>query len=143
MAGGGDGWTTFINPFENAMWLCVALTYILVASLLAMTYHFGQYLIEDHQFDLRLSSLVSVHSLFMQGAPYEPKKMSSRIVFLCAFITAVVLYASYSACLTSFLAVKRDKYPFWDDESLMSHNSYKMMSMAGTMVNDIYKVSLN
>ncbi len=140
MSGDGNSWDTFVKPFEDLSWLSCILTYFVIAWILTLTYHYGQIVEEDYAYDIKLSSMISVHVMFLQGAPYEPRKCSSRIVFFAAFLAAVVLFASYSACLTSFLAVKRDTFPFSDDESLLTKSDYDIITLKGSLVTDIYNV---
>ncbi len=48
----------------------------------------------------------------LKGTDYEPKRLSTKIVFLSIFTASIVIFAAYSASLTSFLAVYKVNMPF-------------------------------
>ncbi len=96
----------------------------------------------DDDLNYLLGLFVIISSAVSQGSPYEPKKGSSRMIFLIIFMASFVILSSYSASLTSFLAVKQLKYPFSD--SLTLHNSvFKAVTVKGTSYVDIFQVYLN
>ncbi len=66
--------------------------------------------------------------------------LSSRIAFLTIFGSALVIYASYGASLTSFLAISKVSLPFDSLSNLYYKTSFKMGSIPGTMFEDIFMV---
>ena len=140
MMGNAETFLTFIAPLHPHMWLCIFFTLVVCTLIYALTAKFGRYLKEDHNFDLSLSAMVVIHGIISQGAPYEPQKMSTRVVFLSIFLVGLIIYSSYSACLTSFLAVKRFNLPFIDAKSMMDKSDYKFLTVAGTFYVDVFKV---
>ena len=92
------------------------------------------------QISFASSCLTVIHGLLAQGSPDEPSRFSSRIIFLIMFFTGVLLVASYSASLTSMLAIKTTVLPFLDRKTLLASN-YKVAIVKGTSMEDNYKVS--
>ncbi len=64
---------------------------------------------------------------------------SKRIVFLMAATTGLVCFSAYSACLTSFLAVKRPTYPFEDKASLLQHQHFNIYTLYGAVFHLMFK----
>ncbi len=71
-------WMTYISPFEKYTWMLVGITIVVCGFFLFVTARFGKSIEEDHDFDILLSLMIMIHGMFNQGAPYEPKKMSTR-----------------------------------------------------------------
>jgi hypothetical protein len=67
---------------------------------------------QDQDFNLKLSLMSAVHGAFGQGTPQEPDSMSNKIILMFMFYGSYLLCASYSACLTSLLAVQKPILPF-------------------------------
>ena len=66
-----------------------------------------------HSEKSEISSLRVNHLMFyLSGVSNEPKQNSTRIAFFVVIILAMILYNSYAAFLTSFLAVRETQLPF-------------------------------
>jgi hypothetical protein len=66
---------------------------------------------------------------------------SGRVVFLITYLSAVVLLASYSATLISFLAVRIAEVPFNDLEELLIVGTHKLGALEESTVLTLFKVS--
>ncbi|KAJ4428518.1 hypothetical protein ANN_24560 [Periplaneta americana] len=71
---------------------------------------------------LTFASLASV----VIGHDITPRSTSCRLVYITAYLTALVLLAAYSAALISSLTVYSSNLPFSDLEGLLKENSYKV-----------------
>ncbi len=94
----------------------------------------------DAAVDSNLSTMIVIHGLLLQGVSEAPERTSLRIVMLTVFLIGVVLMAAYSACLTSFLAVKVQTLPFKDDKTLYYDSDYNLLTMSGSSPLQYYKV---
>jgi hypothetical protein len=65
------------------------------------------------------------------GQESTPKSWSCRVVYLTAYLVGVVLLASYSAALISFLAIKRTVLPFQTLQDLVHDGTYKLYFTSG------------
>ena len=74
------------------------------------------------------------------GATEDPENTATRIAFLTTFVGGLLLYASYSASLTSFLAIVQVAYPFVDLSSLYYQSDYKIGSIGGTAMDNYFSV---
>jgi hypothetical protein len=63
---------------------------------------------------------------FFTGHDFTPKSSSCRLVYLTAYLTAVILLSAYSASLISFLAKKSVAMPFRDLQGLLKDGTYKL-----------------
>ena len=138
VSGAKDGSVTYVAPFLYWTWICVLVTPLVAALIYFVTGHFGKKTDEDVHFDV----FTVIHGLVLQGVPYEPKKLSSRIAFQTIFLAGVLIFAFYSSCLTSFLAAPRDILPFTDKLSLLNDSNYKIVTMYGTALDNMYRVRL-
>ena len=60
------------------------------------------------------------------GASSEPNRNSTRIAFFVLIVLALVLYNSYAAFLTSFLAVREINLPFNSLEEMYKTTNFKV-----------------
>ncbi len=102
--------------------------------------HFGKAVKENYVYDLGLSTLIIAHGMLLQSTPEEPLKLSLRIAMLTIFLAGLIILTSYSACLTSFLAVQVQTFPFVDDETLYHDSTYDILTLDGSGNVDHYKV---
>ena len=135
-----DGSSTYLVPFTPIMWILTFLTILLCF----ITFHLTNYINnsftqDDSQFNWSLTLMVILHGFLGQGAPYEPKSYSTRVVFYVVFSSGLILYTGYSACLTSFLTVKHIKFPFTDFQQFYEQTNFKLISVRGTYYEDIFK----
>ncbi len=133
---------TYIAPFEANTWICTLLTCILSTIVYYFTGNYGSSEDEDYDFDWGLSATIIVHGIFMQGAPYEPKRLAPRMVFQIIFLAGFVIFSAYSACLTSFLALPKEREPFSDPLSLLNETNYRITSLPGSYLEDAYRVNV-
>ena len=66
--------------------------------------------------------------MYYLGASNEPVRNSTRIAFLVVIILSMVLYNSYAAFLTSFLAVKKVELPFKSLEEMYYNTDFKVIN---------------
>ncbi len=134
-------WTTFTAPFHYGTWICMLVMMSILTVALVLTKQNGR-LDQEDESGISVSDclMTIIHGTMQQGTPEEPWKISSRIVFFSAFASSMVLYASYSASLTSFLAVKKYSLPFTDYKSFIEQSDYKIFQVPGAHYDDYYKV---
>jgi hypothetical protein len=75
------------------------------------------------------------------GHATSPVHWSSRAVYVTAYVTAVVITASYAATFISFLAVRRYKLPFADFEGLLRDGSYRLGVVRGSAHTEFFRVN--
>ena len=63
------GWSTFIKPLDEGMWLALGVAILLGAIILSVTYQYGLKTGKktEHHYDFSVSLFISVHSFFQQG----------------------------------------------------------------------------
>ena len=62
------------------------------------------------------------------------------MAFFSSFAFGLIVYASYSASLTSFLAVFKLKMPFVGLRDMYENTAYRLGSLPGTAYDDLFKV---
>ncbi len=131
---GNKGLETFVKPFKPELFVVTFISYTISAIAMAFIYFVtkNQNGLTESKFDFSNSFFVAIHGLMLQGCPTEPAMLSTRIIFLAMFLSGIVLYVAYSACLTSFLAVKRFHLPFIDMHTLYHDSDYWIMSVKGS-----------
>ncbi len=136
-------WTTFLRPFNIFTWLAVAATSLVCSLVYGFALHFCKERDKDKEFyrnKISLAVLLPLYGLICHGNPNEPSDISKRIIFFITFLFGFVIVASYSACLTSFLAVRVNHLPFHDPTSLLYRSNYKVVSVGGSYVGEFFKV---
>lgn len=73
--------------------------------------------------------------------PEFPNASPMRIAYFSVLIKAVVLLATYSACLISYLTVTNPSLPFTDMRGFANDGSYKLIVLRESADFDIYDVS--
>ena len=76
------------------------------------------------------------------GPELDPVHIAPRLIMFIQYFTAMILFASYSASLTSLLAVKKQEMPFDDFSSLYHLTDYKVITQAGTVFPTVLQVWL-
>ncbi len=144
VSGKTNSWTTYLEPLNIFTWLAIPTTILLCTIAFGFASKYGPGNHQDREFarnNFSCGLLLSVHALLCQGFPYSPNDLSKRIIFLFLFFTGYVTFAAYSACLTSFLAVKVAKLPFHDRLSLLYKSDYKVITLESSFFEDLFKVS--
>jgi hypothetical protein len=139
--GHSNGLMTYISPFSSDMWLAIFVMIIICSLILALTSLCAPDTSEH--FDITHIVMIILNGLLLQGTPFEPKKNSSKIAFYVVFMFGLFLYAGYSACLTSFLAVKKITLPFQDVESLLYESDFNITTVSGSAYEDMFRVNKN
>ena len=126
-------WFTFLQPFAPSLWVVLILSLATVASLLTLTYFYGQeMLLQPHSFIPQNSLLVVWGSWMAQGSWLDPKSIPSRIIFLFSFLFGLTIYTAYSAKLISFLSVSKVSLPFTSLEEMLENGQYSVGLVKGT-----------
>ena len=130
--GRGTSWTTFIEPFDLYLWLSVICLILLIIMCLFATYCVGvEQKINPGSFVLMNSFVTIWGSQIAQGSHLQPKSISTKLVFCTSFLLGVILLASYSAKLISFLAIVKVNIPFKTLEDVLD-SEYKFGSVHGS-----------
>jgi ionotropic kainate glutamate receptor 2 len=70
-----------------------------------------------------------------------PRLHSYRVVYMTTYLTSVVMLASYSATLTSFLTVRTVKLPFDNLEEFLKAGTHKLGTLEHSTVLNFFRVS--
>ena len=128
------GWSTFLNPFSNNLWIATVMMMFAGSVIISITYYVHRrcsYVDIEYpnNFGINVALFLSFSSLFQKGTDFEPKRFSTRIATITIFFATLVVFASYSASLTSFLAVFKISLPFTDLESLYYRTNYRTIEL--------------
>ena len=139
------GWGTFVNPFSTNLWIATTMMMFAGSIIISITYYihrkFSYVDLEyPNSFGINMALFLSFSSLFQQGIEYEPKRFSTRIATITIFFATLVVFAAYSASLTSFLAVFKVSLPFTDLESMYYGTNYKIGSIRNTAFDNLFKM---
>lgn len=135
-----DGSETYSKPFSP--WLLVFSVGAIILTIVTMTLAnaLRSRFMDDYQgFDVKESFVTALHGTFCQGAPKEPGCISLKIIFETMFLLGFILCSAYSACLTSFLAVKKIQLPFTDLKGLFD-TPYRIIGVKGIIFTWEYEV---
>ena len=139
------GWPTFVYPFSTKLWIATVMIMFSGSLIISITYYvhrrcFYVDLEYPHSFGINMALFLSFSSLFQKGIECEPKTFSTRIATITIFFATLVVFAAYSASLTSFLAVFKVRLPFTDLESMYYRTDYKIGSIHNTAFDNLFKL---
>ncbi len=141
--GWSDSSLIYVNVFHGSTWFCILVQFVVCSSVFALS----NMLINDDEPELAahpsMSFMVMYNALMLQGTPHAPNMISKRIIFFFMTLSGLVIFSSYSACLASFLAEKRETLPFTSKESLLAQNNFYILATEGTAYHELLKVTQN
>ncbi|PSN34367.1 Ionotropic receptor 141 [Blattella germanica] len=123
-------WGRFLAPFGADLWLAVIASMLVLTLCLSLFHLIGRYTGNEeangpNTYSLYNSSLYVFGIFCQQGHEISPRSWSCRIIYWMTYLTAIILLASYSGTLVSFLAVKHHPLPFNDIEGFLRDETYK------------------
>ena len=71
-----------------------------------------------------------------------PGSYSSRLVYVTAYVTGLIMMAAYAATFVSFLTVQRYKLPFVDFKGLLKDGTYHIGMARGTGHVEVFRVNM-
>ena len=104
-----------------------------------ITFHLSQHILTMHK-DLCSSSYFGayiLHSTVSQGSMWHPSHISSRIIYSFYALGWIILMATYTAYLVSFLSVKKEVIPFRTMSELAENDDYKLGVLGGSFFYDL------
>ncbi|CAG7719957.1 unnamed protein product [Allacma fusca] len=131
-------WKAYSEPFDWQVWLAIPWIIILGVSMFIVFTHYKIMQTTPSQSAWFLSAC------FLQQGLQEHdsiRKFPCRLVLGSFWILAVVLYASYTARLTSFLAATTDTLPINSLAEAVDNHHWKIGMIKGTSVIDRVKES--
>ncbi|XP_063882975.1 glutamate receptor ionotropic, delta-1-like [Scylla paramamosain] len=134
------GWDTFVLSFHWGTWLAILMLLGIMST--------GLWIIVRHQTNeddhfTKGSNIVFIlfSCLVQQGSWILPTTGRVQAVLWLFWVTSVVLYASYTAILTSFLTVSTVTPPFTSLEEAVDVPGWKIGLLRGTAVPKIFQRS--
>ncbi|KAJ9590507.1 hypothetical protein L9F63_016458, partial [Diploptera punctata] len=130
-------WDDYLKPFSLHLWVTLSISVLVVSVVLSNVHvigrHFGNEEIRSSSRYCLYDSFFYVFGIFcQQGHAFTPIALSSRIVYLTAYLTAVVTLSAYSAALISFLTRKTTILPFQNLQQLMQDDTYQLGVLDGS-----------
>ncbi|KAJ4445627.1 hypothetical protein ANN_12309 [Periplaneta americana] len=137
-------WDDFLKPFATNLWYTICGCMLLLSFLLSALHKLGRKIGNaEAEGPSRYGLYDSIHCVFgifcQQGHDFTPKASSCRLVYLTAYLTAVILLSAYSAALISFLTKKTVQLPFRDLTGLLHDGSYELGMIQHSAEYDIFQ----
>ncbi|XP_068222618.1 probable glutamate receptor [Palaemon carinicauda] len=119
-------WKTYVTGFHWGVWLSVLGTWFLMSV--------GLVFVAKREVEVTVYNYLFtfIGTLAQQGSSYEPQCTRGRIVFLSFWLASVLIYASYTASLTSQLAVINTVDPFTNLKEALTTAGYSVAIQKGT-----------
>ena len=116
-----------MKPFSLNVWFVFLAT--LMASMII--FHVSQAVQQDNLSCGDYGTYI-LRSTLNQGAVWSPSRTSSRVIYGFYSVGWIILAATYTGYLVSFLSVKRDVIPFTTMAELAANNEYKLGTLNGS-----------
>nr|XP_053630937.1 glutamate receptor ionotropic, kainate 5-like [Cherax quadricarinatus] len=134
------GWDTYILSFQWGTWLAIlVLLGTMAAGFMVIVWHQRD---EDPHFSNGHNVLFILFScLVQQGSWVLPRTTRLQAVLCMFWLSCVILYASYTARLTSVLAVSSTSLPFSSLEEAVNTAEWRIGLLRGTSTIETLQVS--
>ncbi|KAJ9577295.1 hypothetical protein L9F63_006134 [Diploptera punctata] len=124
-------WDMYLAPFTRRLWCALVVLILIISSILPFIYCVGHYHGLDrnsvNNFRIRDSLFIILAAFCQQGVEKDTPQFSScRVLYVTTYFTAVIILASYSATLVSFLTVGKIILPFTDLEDVLRAGTHKL-----------------
>ena len=121
-----------MKPFSLNVW------FVFLAILLASMsiFHTSQAVQRDNLFSGDYGTYI-LRSTLNQGAVWSPSRTSSRVIYGFYTVGWIILVATYTGYLVSFLSVKKDVIPFTTMAELAANNEYKLGILDGSYIHSV------
>ncbi|KAJ8679000.1 hypothetical protein QAD02_014787 [Eretmocerus hayati] len=133
-------WSAYFRVFTVRVWIAMKVTLILASIVITYmrTKIEGESVPPDHISE----NYLGVWAIYcQQGLPDFPRASSMRIAYLSLILKAFIIYAMYSACLISYLALNSQSAPFKNTDEFSKDTSYTLMTMKESSDYDIFATS--
>ncbi|XP_049782673.1 glutamate receptor-like [Schistocerca cancellata] len=136
-------WSNFVQPLSSSLWLAVALCVLASAAYVWLLGHVaGACLPAAYEQHSLTNAFYLMFGVFcQQGHSLNGLHPACRMVYLFAYLTAVVVYTAYCAANISFVAVDRTQLPFTDLAGLLADGRYRLTTLSGSDVPTLFKTS--
>ncbi|KAK4326215.1 hypothetical protein Pmani_003249 [Petrolisthes manimaculis] len=134
------GWGTYVLSFNGDVWVMTVVLVVVTSFTLWVISRF-----EITMGPLEILSLKDIFFMFysclvQQGVPTTPDSLRGRAVFWMFWVSSVILYANYTALLTSYLTVSTQSPPFTTfTEAVASYPQWQIGIMTGTTTRQTIK----
>lgn len=129
----GFSYTTFTSLFRWEVWLGILVLFISL-SLVFNKLYFGYE--NKSMVDVGMVFVFPIRMLCCQGTEQDTHSLATRTVLIISLVASLVINASYSANLTSYLFNKKVPVPFTSLGDLKNHTNYKFGTVDGSVYTD-------
>ncbi|OXU29699.1 hypothetical protein TSAR_006447 [Trichomalopsis sarcophagae] len=132
-------WSTYTQVLDHRIWTIYLFAALVCSFLIAVIM---SKLKSKKIIPLTLDNCFYVWGIqCQQSLPEFPTASSLKIAFMSLVIPSMVIYISYSAALTSYLAVFNPNLPFTTEQEFTSDKSYNLTVLRGSVYHDIFERS--
>ena len=124
-----------IKPFSWEVWV----VFLVVLMTTMISFHLSQHLLMMHKNSYSRYDFGAyiLRSTVYQGSVLRPLHISSRIIYSFYALGWIILMATYTAYLVSFLSVKKEVIPFRTMSELAENDDYKLGVFGGSFFYDL------
>ena len=123
------------KPFSWEVWV----VFLAVLMTTMISFHLSQQLLMTHKDSCSRYDFGAyiLRSTVYQGSVLHPLHTSSRIIYSCYALGWIILMATYTAYLVSFLSVKKEVIPFRTMSELAENDDYTLGVLGGSFFYDV------
>ncbi|OXU28208.1 hypothetical protein TSAR_008341 [Trichomalopsis sarcophagae] len=132
-------WSAYFKAFSISSWSFIALVLIaasLMTALIRLIVHETKVL--QLSLNYLLENFIRVWGIYcQQGIPEFPSSTSLRLAYFTMLLLTLIIWAIYSASITSYLTFLSPSLPFSDTEGFVRDGSYKLIVLQNSSDQDI------
>ncbi|KAJ9591719.1 hypothetical protein L9F63_001747 [Diploptera punctata] len=132
-----------LAPFSNVLWVCIIGILLILVLMLRLTHYVNLNHREEipNNFNLHTCLLCVVSIFCQQGHEATPLYVSSQLVFITSLIVGLIIFASYSAVIISFLSVTKSDLPFTTFQGLLDDGTYQFQIIGKSTMSILFQKS--
>lgn len=93
----------FLAPFDRWVWVCTGIILLILVAVVAAVMSFATSKHRVPNSSLAEAFVLVVGAACQQGTTVKPQSPAGRLVIVCAFVSLMFLFTSYSACIVVLL----------------------------------------
>ncbi|XP_066961695.1 glutamate receptor ionotropic, kainate glr-3-like isoform X2 [Macrobrachium rosenbergii] len=127
------GWKTYVRSFQWTAWLAILL--LLFVASVCLWVSVTRFQDEDPHFKKGANvTFILFSCIVQQGSWILPRTVRTQAILWLFWVASVILYASYTARLTSYLTVSTTRFPFTSLGGAVSAPGWRITLQRGTSV---------
>ncbi|XP_016838623.1 glutamate receptor 2-like isoform X2 [Nasonia vitripennis] len=123
-------WSAYFQVFNRNVWAAIGIFLLLLSIVLTFMKNEHGRFVNVHSFFGNFIDVLGIYC--QQGLPELPVNTPLKMLYFSILILSLILYAVYSATITSYIAVLTAGLPFSTYDEFLHNKAYKLVILRGS-----------